>query len=137
MGIHAQIETERGERLNGLIDPRGLVNWLLSLANVEGTACLRFIDPYGDTLFNGLQLPLLRQELESIAAELTETKLIAGKKDYLERACGWPARAVEEAQGKMAALSVNDLLQHLDRLVTLVRSAVERGPHIYIRFLGD
>lgn len=30
------------------------------------SSCVRFIDPYGDTLFNQLQLPVLTQELEEI-----------------------------------------------------------------------
>jgi hypothetical protein len=32
--------------------------------------CLRFIDPYGDTTFNQLQIPHLAKELEQILASL-------------------------------------------------------------------
>jgi len=32
----------------------------------EHTVCLRFIDDYGDTTFNQLQIPILMSELESI-----------------------------------------------------------------------
>ena len=33
---------------------------------LKGTACLRFIDPYGDTTFNQWQIPVLLSELESL-----------------------------------------------------------------------
>jgi hypothetical protein len=35
----------------------------------QNQACLRFIDPYGDTTFNQLQLPTLLAELESLGAD--------------------------------------------------------------------
>jgi hypothetical protein len=57
MGIDLRIETERGECVAELADPHNYINWLLSLAIVDSTLCLQFIDPYGDTVFNGLQLP--------------------------------------------------------------------------------
>ena len=31
----------------------------------SATACLRFIDPYGDTIFNQLQLPVLIDEVQA------------------------------------------------------------------------
>jgi hypothetical protein len=35
----------------------------------QDQACLRFIDPYGDTTFNQLQLPTLLVELESLGVD--------------------------------------------------------------------
>jgi hypothetical protein len=35
----------------------------------QDQACLRFIDPYGDTTFDQLQLPILLAELESLGAD--------------------------------------------------------------------
>jgi hypothetical protein len=137
MGIEAQIESERGQPLLLLSDPRGYVNWLLSFAPLDGTICLRFIDPYGNTIFNGLQLPLLKRELESVAGQITESNLVAGKKDYLERATTWPARAIQEARERVDSLSVSDLEGHLVRLIALVAEAIERGAHHYVRFIGD
>lgn len=42
------------------------------------TVCLRFIDPYGDTTFNQLQLPVLIEELRALesAAPDTEAKQV-------------------------------------------------------------
>lgn len=39
-------------------------------AGVNGTECLRFIDPYGDTTFNQLQLPVLLSEVQLVGAKL-------------------------------------------------------------------
>jgi hypothetical protein len=36
------------------------------------TSCLRFIDPYGDTVFNQRQIPVLVHELESSVVAVTD-----------------------------------------------------------------
>ncbi len=66
MGIDATLVTEAGETLQEVFDPDDLFQQLLP-HNDEPTvsACLRFIDPYGDTTFNQLQIPVLINELES------------------------------------------------------------------------
>lgn len=46
-------------------DQRGLPLVVLEQAPAT-SACVRFIDPYGDTLFNQFQLPILVEELEAI-----------------------------------------------------------------------
>jgi len=38
---------------------------VLDLAPLD-SVCLRFIDPYGDTVFNQLQIPVLIEELEEL-----------------------------------------------------------------------
>jgi hypothetical protein len=63
MGINAQRETEDGEALETVLDPRSLFERLLPLEREAG-ACLRFIDPYGDTTFNQKQIPFLVEELK-------------------------------------------------------------------------
>src|SRR5215208_3875004 len=40
-----------------------------------GTCCLRFIDPYGDALFNQAQLPVLLAELRALGGRLREPGL--------------------------------------------------------------
>jgi hypothetical protein len=50
-------------------DPR---NYLTKLATglwltIEGSVCLRFVDPFGDTTFNQAQLPELLSEFERSA----------------------------------------------------------------------
>src|SRR5438874_70723 len=135
MGIEAQIESERGQSLQLLQDPRGYVNWLLSFASLEKTMCLQFIDPYGNTIFNVLQLPHLKRDLESVAGRITEVNLVVGKTDYLGRATLWPPAAVQEARERLESLTADDLHRHLAQLTALVTDAIERGSHHYVRFI--
>jgi hypothetical protein len=72
MGIEARVESEDGEVDAELLDPSNLTTRLTAPFNGSDSPCLRFIDPYGDTTFNQLQLPVLIRELEraiEIAAE--------------------------------------------------------------------
>jgi len=113
MGIDARIETERGTCAAELGDPHNRMYWLLSLATLDSTLCLRFIDPYGDALFNGLQIPILQSECSALALRLTEPNLLESKRVYLERAEVWPKAALEEARKAMETLSLCELRDHL------------------------
>lgn len=137
MGIDARIETERGTCVAELGDPHNRVNWLLSLAILDSTLCLRFIDPYGDTVFNDLQIPVLQSECSALALRLTEPNLLEGKRVYLEHAQTWPKTALEEARKAMETLSLGELRHHLEALLRLLSDAVAGGPHHYVRFVGD
>lgn len=39
---------------------------------IEETFCLQFIDPYGDTIFNQVQIPILIEELKSLLVACQE-----------------------------------------------------------------
>jgi hypothetical protein len=73
MPITVRIEDERGTCLGD--------TWVHSDATRlltgehPGTCCLRFIDPYGDALFNQLQLPVLIAELRALDAREPEPSL--------------------------------------------------------------
>jgi hypothetical protein len=51
-------------------DPEAL-HELLADGPPQNSCCLRFIDPYGDTTVNQLQLPVLAAELRAAAAKAT------------------------------------------------------------------
>lgn len=137
MSINAKLETRHEECLMEVPDPRGSVNVLLSLANLETTVCLKFIDPYGETVFNVLQLPMLLLELEAVAPLVTETSLQAEKMQYLDGTVAWPMAAREDARKHAESLSVDALRGHLYSLLELVREGLTRGAHHYCRFIGD
>jgi hypothetical protein len=103
MGIHAQIEpAERGDT-NRVSDPRGHFAKILATMALQHTSCVRFIDHFGETLFNALQLPVLLDELEALASVAKDDE----------------ARA------------------HVQRLSALVRRALSKGSHHFVRFIGD
>jgi len=77
MGINVHLRTESGETLGSCLDPLGLIPKLLSRFDLTATACLRFVDPYGDTVFNHLQTPVLLAEIAGIRSKLdTQTRAL-------------------------------------------------------------
>jgi hypothetical protein len=137
MGINAQSESQEGRVVAELGDPFGLTNWILAMAEVHGTLCLRFIDPYDDTLFNSLQIPVLETELLAAAGYVTEVRLRKAKQDYLRQASDWPRSALAEAYSRLDSIEVFHIRKHLDDLGDLVREAAELGKGYFVRFVGD
>lgn len=75
MGIELLWEEEDGSELARLSDPQSLVQQFLPLISDTKSVCLRFVDPYGDTVFNCLQLPVLLTELEQCMAQQYEPQV--------------------------------------------------------------
>jgi hypothetical protein len=72
MGIDVAVVDEKHEEEQVVHDPRQLLTALATGAwqSMEDSVCLRFVDPWGDTVFNQAQVPVLLSELSrSIAAE--------------------------------------------------------------------
>jgi hypothetical protein len=70
MGIDARWEDENGDEIEVVLSPpRSRFEALIPEANVERYPCLRYIDPYGDTTFNQLQLPQLLADLKQAILE--------------------------------------------------------------------
>jgi len=66
MGIDLQWEGEKGDVLERLADEHDLVEEIVAAAIEAKTACLRFIDPYGDTVFNQFQITVFIEELKDV-----------------------------------------------------------------------
>jgi hypothetical protein len=69
MGIDLRWQDERGELLAELLDENGLVESFLPSFEAQDFPCLRFVDPYGDTIFNQIQIPELVSELERLSQQ--------------------------------------------------------------------
>ena len=63
--IGLQRETEDGELIDYFNEGKSVDFRIFDHIDPIG-ACIRFIDPYGDTIFNQLQIPELTSELEKI-----------------------------------------------------------------------
>ena len=70
MHIDAHLEREDGSKLETIRDFAGVADFVRSRS--EGTTCLRFIDPYGETIFNRGQCGVLRDEWSALAADAPE-----------------------------------------------------------------
>ena len=76
MGIELVWEEENGTELARLSDPQSLLKGFLPSEPALEFVCLRFVDPYGDTIFNTLQLPILLQELRVRASSPLEPPVL-------------------------------------------------------------
>ncbi len=78
MGLVVELQTEDGTAVARVEDPTNILHKLLPSADDNSSVCLRFIDWYGDTVFNRLQMEgflaewrrLRKPELSSEAEEL-------------------------------------------------------------------
>ena len=76
MGIDIAIVTERGVEIEKIGDP-GMTQALLPDYSKVDSPCLRFINLYGDTVFNCLQIPLLINELEETLSHISDKRIAA------------------------------------------------------------
>jgi hypothetical protein len=136
MGIDVRLEP-KGRNTCEAPDPKGLLNWLLSVSDLDGTACLRFIDDYGETVFNRLQLPVLRDELIQLRPLITDDMIRVTAQRYLEHASARPGAARREAKSHVSRPFVGELCAHLEEVLEVVTDAIASGPHHYVRFVGD
>lgn len=74
MGIEVALVDESGRRLTSVRDVHDLVDRALAEAS-KGSQVLRFVDPYGDTTFNRLQMGAFLEDWASIE------KLLASEHD--------------------------------------------------------
>ena len=66
MGIDVVLEDGDGTPIQECHDPKRLFARFLEGRDLSSTCCLRFIDPFGDTVFNRAQAAVLLEELSSI-----------------------------------------------------------------------
>jgi hypothetical protein len=69
MALTIALEDERGEKRESIHDYDGALLNLVYKTTEDNPRCFRlveFIDPYGDTVFNRLQMPQLNSELEQL-----------------------------------------------------------------------
>jgi hypothetical protein len=90
MGFNIELHDELGGRIDGVDDPRCLLDRLLPGPG-DGDDCpfLRSIDPYGDTTFNGMQMPRFLREWAtlSLKARAPEEQAIVLAVESLAHRC--------------------------------------------------
>jgi hypothetical protein len=89
LGINVEYRDESGASLSSVHDPRMILPRLLSRVDTADSVCLRFIDPYGDAVFNYLQAPVLVYELKKVAChcETDEERRHIGRILHLAKRC--------------------------------------------------
>ena len=74
MGIVVQLTDERGHSLATAADPHGFVDRVVD-GTRDGLRLLTWVDPYGDTVFNKLQMPTFLDDWTRVRAS------VAGDRD--------------------------------------------------------
>lgn len=92
MGVDVNRQHEDGVVIESVNDLHEHLAKVLCAADLEKTACLRFVDPYGDTKFNQLQIPVLLRELEALASGGLEP----AQREHLLRVVEVVRRALEQ-----------------------------------------
>jgi hypothetical protein len=95
MGIDVALVDERGNVQRILHDSQGHVS-SLALSDwpaLPGSCYLRFVDPYGDTVFNQTQLPVLLTELQHCLSSMPGSRC----REHIASVC----TLVAEGQGQI------------------------------------
>ncbi len=88
MGIDIILENEQAQVIGQVDDPRNLLGGLLP-GRDDSYHCLRFIDPYGNTIFNRLQMERFLEEWQQIKqnARSQEERQLLDDVEKLARRC--------------------------------------------------
>ena len=140
MPIHVRLEDYHGNAIADLISPMWLTNawltnWLVQLPEIEQTVCLRFIDLYGDTVFNQAQVRTLIEELTAIADALTNEAIDRTYERWLARFEAFDSSIREEAR-RHPKPTRTALLTHIQAIKELALLGLASS-HRYLRFVGD
>ena len=86
MGINVLLEAEGGRVLGRVDDPAKVLARVLPAETDERYSLLRFIDPYGDTIFNGPQASQVAKEIVLLTKGLTDLDAIKALRQVRELA---------------------------------------------------
>lgn len=89
MPLTCKLETEAGQVLGQVNDGDDLLHELLPKPSDEDFHCLRFVDWYGDTVFNRAQAERVLVELDLLqrGAKTEAAKQLLGRIEELARQC--------------------------------------------------
>jgi hypothetical protein len=76
MGLSIHLEDERCVELDYLVDPKNILHDVLPSQTDTSFVCLRFIDWYGNTVFNSLQFGYVIEEFERIKQSSSDPEAI-------------------------------------------------------------
>jgi hypothetical protein len=144
MGVDALVEDEDRLTIERLSDPTSCIERFLMMTDANSTSLLQYIDLYGDTTFNQLQIPDLRSEVETALSTLSIHRLSESREATLSEAIrlNWDAAVIAKLRDNLGteeslAREADDVRVHITRLLELLDRSISEGPHTYVRFVGD
>jgi hypothetical protein len=138
MGNDLYMEDEEGTSLGEVLDPDDLTGRIVALAGHQGTVCLRFVDSYGNTVFNQFQIPALIRELQAARSHVTDERLAMLGLSELESAqeARWEPTVIHAIEVRNRRVRAEDVLAHVAKLSELAQRARGKA-HTYLKFYGD
>ncbi len=134
MGIDIRWENERGEKLEEIPDPRHCLGLALGLLSLDNTICLRFIDPYGDTVFNQWQIPVFIDELQWLLQSIT-TEEFAALQEKTFRVYNLQT-GLTENRVRETKLHTEEVREHIQKIIELAQRS--KGEiYTYLKLYGD
>ena len=91
MGMAIQLEDQHGKALEEIPDLESLLARLFPSWEDEAFHCLRYIDPWGNTIFNHLQMDEVISELQRIRARTS----VEAERAFLDAIEGMATRCKE------------------------------------------
>lgn len=88
MGIYVALRTERGEEVASVSDARNILHALLPQPYTDPDSMLGWIDWYGNTMFNHVQMKRFLAEWDGLSERVSEPEgkaLLASIRDLAER----------------------------------------------------
>ncbi len=134
MGIDIRWENELDKRLEEIPDSRNCFAFALALVQLENTVCLRFIDPYGNTVLNQKQITVFINELQWLLQFVTTERVIK-LVDKPFRVHNLKTGLVEY-RVREKKLSVDEITEHLHKVLELAQR-IKGETHTYLKFHGD
>ena len=109
--------------------------FVLGASDIEATQCLRFIDEYGDTVFNQLQAPVLIRELENAAAAVSDLTIHAQYESWKRKYAGLVPS--DTALKSLPPLPPLITVRRCARDVISLAQRCQAEVHTYLKFVGD
>src|SRR5436309_1073019 len=128
MGIDIRWEDERGSQLDGILDPKACFGSALVLSSLDETVCLRFIDYYGNTIFNQRQIPVLISELHALLQLITPERVAILNRKRMKR--------YQKFNVLPRTRTAVEISEHVDRILELANRSKDKT-HTYLKFIGD
>ncbi len=75
MGVDVFYEDENGKELGRVLDKKNSMKKIICEIEESDSHCLRYIDLYGDTVFNQLQMDPLKKEFEIVLNKTQEKEI--------------------------------------------------------------
>lgn len=81
MGVDVYLQTGDGMKIESIPDPKGIVSRIMPLGDTT-FHLLRYVDPSGDTIFNGLQMEQIFIELKQL-----KQRFVHGSQEEIDYIC--------------------------------------------------